>query len=107
MARQMRTGADPARLVAMTTAAPEKLLRNLAAQALGAGLGTGRGAAAEANKAVVDREIYTTMMDDDVCEECEKWENEEFEVGDGPNAPNPDCLGTVDRCRCWRVPVIK
>jgi hypothetical protein len=106
VARQLRTGADPGRLAGMTTGAPEKLLTALAGMALGAGMGEGRAATAEANKAIIEREIYTTMMDSDVCEVCDQYENEEYPVGEGPDAPNPDCLGTVDRCRCWRVPVI-
>jgi len=66
-----------------------------------------------ANKAfeesgVVDFEIYSAIIDPATCAFCFEADGEIVDpVTDKPKAPNPECLGTVDRCRCIRIPVLK
>lgn len=82
-----------------------KLLADLARQGASTALGLGRTDAATANGGAIDRELYTTMMDGNVCSPCVQYDGQEFAVGEGPSCPNPECEGG-DRCRCVRVPVV-
>jgi len=109
VARQLRpeVGLNVVNLTNLITTAGDRLLADVAGQSIGAALGAARSDMAAANEALIDHEIYSTMLDDNVCEECDKYEGMEFPVGEGPHAPNSYCLGGTDRCRCERVPVIR
>ena len=82
-----------------------KLLADLARQGASLAFGQGRTDAAAANAAVIDRELYTAVMDANTCGPCAEADGQEFAVGEGPGIPNPACEGG-DRCRCERVPVV-
>jgi hypothetical protein len=70
----------------------------------------GRNKEAEAQKAVIERAIYSAILDGDVCDECEPLDGEEFEVG-SPDyyaslPPNRRCLSAnsgSNNCRCLYV----
>ena len=109
VARQMRpeVGLNVVNLSEIVTAAGDRLLADIAKQSVSASLSSARWDAAAANAALVKHEIYSTMLDENVCDACAQYEGEEFAVGEGPNAPGDHCEGTADRCRCVRVPVIE
>jgi len=106
--RQLGGGAvDKAALKAAAGAAAQgtgKLAADLGTQAASAALNTGRRETTEANPDVVATEIYSAVMDSGTCEVCGPLDGNEYPVGEGPEAPNPDCLGGA-RCRCIRIPV--
>lgn len=56
----------------------------------------------------VDFSIYSAIIDASTCEVCFAADGEiiDPEVGK-PAAPNPECLGTIDQCRCIPIPVRK
>lgn len=109
VARQMRpeVGLNVVNLSEIVTAAGDRLLADIAKQSVTVSLSSARWDAAAANAKFVKHEIYSTMMDQNVCYACAQYEGEVFAVGEGPEAPGDHCEGTADRCRCVRVPVVE
>jgi hypothetical protein len=58
-----------------------------------------------------ERGFYSAIMDGNTCEVCSDADSsynagtrdEPYELDELPNAPNPECLGTINRCRCIHV----
>ena len=100
-----RGGLDSGSLADTLAGLSAKLLADLARQGASLAFGLGRTDAGQANAGQVGRELYSTVLDARVCDNCRPYEGQEFAVGEGPPVPNPSCLGG-DRCRCVRVPVV-
>ena len=66
-------------------------------------LNMGRAAVVQANVALIEKEIYSAVMDSRTCPRCRDEDGKEYPPGEGTPAPNPSCLG-LDKCRCVRVP---
>ena len=70
----------------------------------------GRAAEAEAQSDEIDYAEYSAILDENLCDECEPFDGEEFDLGTpeyyDAAPPNKKCLGR-DRCRCIFVYVIK
>lgn len=101
---QARSGYDAAALSDAAGGGGAKLLADLARMGASVAFGLGRTDAGSANEGLIQWEIYSTMLDEHVCENCEPHEGQGLAVGEPPGIPNPDCLGQ-DRCRCIRIPV--
>jgi hypothetical protein len=65
----------------------------------------GRMDAILANADVIDKTVYSAILDSNVCNACAMTDGEESPVGAGTPCPNPNCYGGA-ACRCMRVPVV-
>ncbi len=107
--RQMRGQMDGGALTERLLGLSGRLLEDLANQGANVALATGRAAMGEANAGIVEKEIYTAIIDGATCRggplQCLEQDGTEYPVGEGVPCPNPSCFG-ADRCRCLRVPVV-
>jgi len=91
------------RLYAAALAAAESALRNGALLTAAYAINSGRSDAAETNAGQIAQAIYTSVMDENTCDECASDNGTAVQVGSieyyDMSPPNEDCEGG-DRCRC-------
>lgn len=80
----------------------EKLIGRLLRQGTGLAMSAGRADVAAANKDKIKGELYSAAMDANTCAECRDADGKVYPVGEGPEAPNPNCAGGL-MCRCIRI----
>jgi hypothetical protein len=84
-------------------AAMEMGLKREAGNQLGQSYALGRAAEAMKHAAVIDRAVYSSLMDARACDVCRSLDGEEMDYGSGDYydhlPPNPSCFGK-DACRC-------
>jgi len=53
--------------------------------------------------------VYTAVLDDSVCEVCEALDQTQYDDPDEgfEAAPNAECLGGIERCRCYPIAVMR
>lgn len=91
------------RIIAAALAAAESALRNGALLTAAYAINSGRSDAAETNAGQIAQAIYTSVMDENTCDECASDNGTAVQVGSieyyDMSPPNEDCAGG-DRCRC-------
>ena len=81
--------------------------QNLAATPVNIGWGDGRAVFVEQHADSVDFEVYSAILDQNLCENCRPLDGERQTAGENKfQTPNPLCLGGA-KCRCVTITVYK
>lgn len=85
---------------------PDGWIDRAAGEAANNAISSGRQDEFHALRADIDRFVYSALLDENTCEECQDDDGKEGTENEIPAVPNPDCAGG-DQCRCMWVAVFK
>lgn len=107
---QVARGAEDATAIEEASqVAAESTLARAATNAARESMAVGRLFAIQDLAAEIESVIYTALLDNSVCENCEAMDGEEYGPEEAGKAPNDDCLGQLggSECRCAEVVVFR
>lgn len=76
-----------------------------AAEATNWAIGKGRDAEIEQRSDEIEYLVYSAVLDNSTCRPCGEADGMGGQLGEIPDAPNPDCDGGAN-CRCLHIPVV-
>ena len=81
--------------------------QNLSATPVNVGWGDGRAVFVEQRNELVDFEVYSAILDANLCDNCRPFDGQQQQSGENKfQTPNPVCLGGA-KCRCVTITVYK